>query len=212
MEKQITCKPIKIQGSIRRNEIVKRVVNTFIEVEYHQKGKGVTFRYPVENLPGNKYLYIVRPGHKKNFDFKVEVTEEMVLEEGKHNQIALDLRKKKQENQEKIKYFLQAIEEIYHCLENDVDRLLKRYSSLKQAFQIGAEPETILKILKWLFIMEDIVYWDVEGRAFLYNYLLYVINEHDEDRLDEAMKKVNKPDRLKSFMKKAGIIWVPYKD
>ena len=58
-------------------------------------------------------------------------------------------------------------------------------------------------------IMEDIVYWDVEGRAFLYNYLLYVINEQNEDRLEEAMEKVNKPDRLKSFMKKAGITWSP---
>jgi len=212
MEKEITCNPIKIQGSLPRNEIVKRVVNTFIEVEYHQKRKGITFRYPVENLPDNKYLYIVRPGLKKNFDFKVEVTEEMALEEGKHNQIALDLRKKGQENQEKFKNFLQAIEEIYHCSENDVDRLLKKYTSLKQAFQTGAEPETILKILKWLFIMEDIVYWDVEGRAFLYNYLLYVTNEQDEDRLEEAMKKVKTPDRLKSFMKKAGIVWIPYKD
>jgi len=57
--------------------------------------------------------------------------------------------------------------------------------------------------------MEDIVYWDVEGRAFLYNYLQYVTGEDDEDRLSEAMSKVKDPDRLKSFMKKANIDWVP---
>ncbi|MBE9512721.1 MAG: hypothetical protein IMY77_01485 [Chloroflexi bacterium] len=58
--------------------------------------------------------------------------------------------------------------------------------------------------------MEDIVYWDVEGRAFLYNFMLYVANESDENRLREAMEKVKNPDRLKSFMKKAGMTWIPY--
>jgi len=37
-----------------------------------------------------------------------------------------------------------------------------------------------------------------------------VANEIDEDRLEEAMLKVKDPDRLKSFMKKAGIAWMPY--
>ncbi len=212
MKKDITSKRIRIQGSLHRNEIVKKVVNTFIENEYHQKGRGVTFRYPVEKLPNNKYLYISRPGHKKNFDFKVEITEEMVVEEGKHNQIALSLREMKRYNPKKFKVFLEAIGKIFHCTENDVDRLIKRYPNLKQSFQNGVTPEIILKILKWMFIMEDIVYWDVEGRAFLYNYLLYVINEEDEKRLEEAMEKVKTPDRLKSFMKKANIIWTPYKD
>jgi len=212
LKKEITCGSIKIKGSMPRNEIVKKVVNTFIKVEYSKKGKGIIFRYSVENLPGSKYLYITRPGHKKNFDFKVEVTPEMVLEEGKHDQIALDLRGKKRDNQEKFSDFLQAIKKIYHCSENDVDRLLETFPSLRKAFKTGADVEILLKIIKWLFIMEDIVYWDVEGRAFLYNYLLYVINEEDEDRLKEAMDKVKTPDRLKSFMKKAGIVWTPYKD
>jgi hypothetical protein len=212
MKKGITSKRIRIQGSLHRNDIVKKVVNIFIENEYHQKGKGVTFRYPVEKLPKNKYLYISRPGHKKNFDFKVEITEEMVIEEGKHNQIAMSLREAKRDNPKKFNVFLEAMSKIFHCTENDIDRLIKRYPNLKQSFQNGVTPGNILKILKWMFIMEDIVYWDVEGRAFLYNYLLYVVNEEDEKRLEEAMEKVKTPDRLKSFMKKAGIIWTPYKD
>jgi hypothetical protein len=212
VKKEITCKQIKIQGSITRDEIVKKVVNTFIEIEYGQKGKGISFRYPVEKLPNNKRLYISRPGHKKNFDFKVEVTEEMVLEEGKHNQIALCLRDMKQDDPKKFNALLQAIETLFHCKENDVDKLVKKNLSLKQPSKTGVIPETILKILKWMFIMEDIVYWDVEGRAFLYNYLQYVINEEDEERLEEAMEKVKAPDRLKSFMKKASITWSAYKD
>ena len=210
MSKIIKCNRIKIKGDLPRNEIVRKVVNTFIKTEYQKKGKGVTFRYPVEKLPGNRHLFIARPGHKKNFDFKVEVTEEMGLKEGKHEQVVLDLRVKKQCNPQEFEDFLRAVEEVYHCSENDIDRLLPRYSNLKEAFDTGAEVEVILKILKWLFIMEDIVYWDVEGRAFLYNFMLYVANENDENRLREAMEKIKNPDRLKSFMKKAGMAWIPY--
>jgi len=211
MGKIIKCNRIKIKGDLPRNEIVRKVVNTFIKTEYQKKGKGVTFRYPVEKLPGNIHLFIVRPGLKKNFDFKVEVTEEMGLKEGKQEQVVLDLRMKKQSNPQGFEDFMRVIEEVYHCSENDVDRLLTRYSNLKEAFGIGAEVEVILKVLKWMFIMEDIVYWDVEGRAFLYNFMLYVTSEDDEDRLKETMEKAKKdPDRLKSFMKKAGVAWMPY--
>jgi len=210
MMKTIECARIEIKGHMPRNEIVRKVVNTFIKTEYQEKGKGVTFRYPVEKLPDNRRLFITRPGHKKNFDFKVEVTEEMGLKEGRHEQVVLDLRMKKQRNPQEFEDFLRAIEEVYHCSENDIDRLLPRYSNLKEASGTGAEVEVILKILKWLFIMEDIVYWDVEGRAFLYNFVLYVVNENDESRLREAMEKVKNPDRLKSFMKKAGMTWIPY--
>ena len=210
MKKTIKCNKIEIKGCLPRHKIVRKVVGTFIKTEYQEKGKGVEFRYPVENLPDKKRLFIVRPGHKKNFDFKVEVTEEMGLKEGKHEQVVLDLRVKKQCNPQEFEDFLRAVEEVYHCSENDIDRLLPRYSNLKGAFDTGAEVEVILKILKWLFIMEDIVYWDVEGRAFLYNFMLYVANENDENRLREAMEKVKNPDRLKSFMKKAGMAWIPY--
>ena len=210
MKKIIKCNKIEVKGCLPRHKIVRKVVGTFIKTEYQEKGKGVEFRYPVENLPDNKRLYIVRPGHKKNFDFKVEVTEEMGLKEGKHEQVVLDLRVKKQYDPQEFEDFLRAVEEVYHCSENDIDRLLPRYSNLKGAFDTGAEVEVILKILKWLFIMEDIVYWDVEGRAFLYNFMLYVANENDENRLREAMEKVKNPDRLKSFMKKAGMAWIPY--
>ncbi|MFZ5800665.1 MAG: hypothetical protein ACOY3D_04725 [Candidatus Omnitrophota bacterium] len=56
--------------------------------------------------------------------------------------------------------------------------------------------------------MEDIVYWDNEGRAFLFNFLIYVAGESNNQRLKEALVKIKGPERLRSFMKKAGINWV----
>jgi hypothetical protein len=88
---------IEIKESLARHEIVRKVINTFIDTESQQRGKGVKFRYPVENLSINKQLFIFRPGglNKWNFDFKVEVTPELGLGKGSHDEIASDLRNKK---------------------------------------------------------------------------------------------------------------------
>jgi len=165
----ITGKMIEIKGSLARHEIVRKVVNAFIKTEYRKKGKGVVFRYSVEHLPNGQLLYIVRPGHKKNFDFKVEVDTSYGLGSGRHEDIAKDLRKKKSKNPRKFKKLWQTVTEIYHCKENDVDVILKKSGGLKNPFKSGAKPELLLKVIKWLFIMEDIFYWDGEGRAFLFN-------------------------------------------
>lgn len=50
MTHEITNRLIKISGCTPRNEIVQKVVNTFIKDEYFKKGKGIIFRYPVERL------------------------------------------------------------------------------------------------------------------------------------------------------------------
>ena len=59
----ITEEVIEIKGFLPRHEIVRKAVNTFIDTESQQRGKGVKFRYPVENLASvNKQLFIFRPG------------------------------------------------------------------------------------------------------------------------------------------------------
>jgi len=171
---------IEINGSLTRHEIVQKVINIFINTEYQQRGKGVQFRYPVEQLstnlqllPGNTQLFIFRPGglQKWNFDFKVDVTPDMGVGKGRHEDIASDMRNKKRENPKKFSQLQQAIDEICSCSENDVDRVLVKYPDLQTSFQTGAKVEVLLKVLKWMFIMEDIVYWNYEGRLKLYNYL-----------------------------------------
>lgn len=206
----ITGSRIEIKGSLARHKIVEKVVNTFIKTEYCKKGKGIAFRYPVENLPEGQ-LFIARPGHKKNFDFKVDVIRDFGLGEGSHIELAQDLRNKKKEDKQKFEDLLDAVTEIYNCSENDVDKVLVNYPNLGVSFKTGAKVEVILKVIKWLFIMEDIVYWDNEGRAFLFNFLRYVAKETNKNRLKEALEKVKNPDRLKSFMKKCGIEWIASK-
>lgn len=200
---------IKIKGSDPRHIIVKKVVNTFITKEYRKKGKGITFRYSVENLQNGRQLFITRPGHKKNFDFKVDVDPDLNLGEGSHLEIAKDLRNKKNENPKKFQDLFQMLTQIYNCTENDVDKILQKYSGIKKSFKTGAKVNVLLKVIKWLFIMEDIVYWDNEGRAFLFNFLKYVAEKTHNNSIKEVIEKVENPDRLKSSMKKANIDWIP---
>jgi hypothetical protein len=128
--------------------------------------------------------------------------------EGSHKEIAMDLRRKRKEKPRNFAELLATITQIYNCDENDVDALLKKHHHLQNSFRAGGPVEALLKIIKWLFIMEDIVYWDNEGRAFLFNFLRYVAQEKRERTLREALDSVKNPDKLKSFMKKSGIEWV----
>jgi hypothetical protein len=199
---------IIIKGNLPRHLIVKKVVNTFIKTEYQRKGKGIGFWYPVEKLPNCEMLCIVRPGRKKNFDFKVDVVSTHGFGEGSHKEIVEDLRRKGKENQKDFGLLLDAITEIYNCSESDVNVLMKKYRGLRNSFKTGGSIETLLKILKWLFIMEDIVYWDNEGRAFLFNFLKYVSQERSKKTLELALDSIKDPQKLKSFMRKTGIEWV----
>ena len=90
---------IRIIEPMGRFEIVKKAVTHFIEFEKDKKGKGIEFRYPVEELSIGKKLYIRRPGVKWNFDFKVEIPPDCGLEEGRHDQIAMLLRSIRDSNE-----------------------------------------------------------------------------------------------------------------
>lgn len=138
----------------------------------------------------------------------MEVFEKCGLGEGRHMEIAKDLRKKREENPKAFEQLFAAIQQIYDCVENDVGRIFRKHPDLKRVFRRGAKVEVILKVLKWMFVMEDIVYWDNEGRAFLFNFFRYVANETDTDRLEKAIMEVKTPERLRSYMRKSGLDWV----
>ena len=198
---------IEIAEPMPKHEIVRKVVNAFIDTEYRSKGKGIAFEYPVEDLPEGP-LCIFRPGRKKNFDFKVLVLPHYGLGAGKHEDVRDDVMRKKRENPMEFEMLWDAITEIYMCSDNDVDRVLAKYPGLGEAFETGADVEVLVKVLKWFFIMEDIFYWDHLGRDFLYNFLHYCVRETDSQALAAALEAVKKyPDKLARFMKSSGVEW-----
>jgi len=188
--------------------IVKEVVNAFIDFEEDKKGKGVVFKYPVEELSKGENLYIIRPGKKYNFDFKVDVKSEYMLEKGTHDQIALILRAIKKESGDEFSKLWSALIKVYDCTECDVSNILKETPiSLKTE----SDPEILLKVIKWLFIMEDILYWHFEGRAFLYNFFVYSVSELNESKFNDAIDKIRKrrlkPEQLKQMLGELNIKW-----
>lgn len=171
-KKVIRGPEIKIIEPMERFEIIKRVISSFIDFEKDKKGKGIEFKYPVENLIIGEKLYIRRPGVKWNFDL------------------------------------WSVISILYHCETNDVDLLAE-----KKLLKYRGDPliDALLKTLKWLYIMEDIIYWHYEGRAFLYNFLNYVINEKEELTLQNTLTALNQrklfPDKLKELLESSGLKW-----
>ena len=199
---------IRIIEPLERFEIVKRVVTHFIEFEKDKKGRGIEFRYPVEELSIGKKLYIHRPGVKWNFDFKVEIPSNCGVEEGRHDQIAMLLRSIRDSNEIEFNNVWSIISNLYHCKNNNVDAMLSE-TSISQINNISSD--VLLKVIKWLFIMEDIIYWHYEGRAFLYNFFRYVIFEANKEILKDTLDKIRqrkiKPDKIKKLLENIGLGW-----
>lgn len=199
---------IKIIEPLERFEIVKKVVTHLIEFEKDKKGKDIEFRYPVEELSIGKKLYIHRPGVKWDFDFKVEIPPNCGLEEGRHDQIALLLRNIKNSDEPKFNKIWNIVSNLYHCTNNDVNSMLNKACI---SYINNTAPDVLLKVIKWLFIMEDVIYWHYEGRAFLYNFLKYGVFETNDETLTEIIAKIGKggikPEKIKKLLQNMGIGW-----
>lgn len=164
--------PLKIKGTISRHEIVRKVINVFIDHEKRERGQGFKFRYAVEPLSlKNQKLYIRRPGglQKWNFDFVVEIISEYKIGKGTHKEIIKDFDNKKDENPKMFSKLMKALTNIYECKENDVDKVIAKYKGLRNAFQSGAKVDVLLKVTKWIFIQKDIVYWNYQGCSKIFN-------------------------------------------
>ena len=73
---------------------------------------------------------------------------------------------KKQENEYEFKQVISIVESIYKC--EDID--IKKYSKHIH-FDNGLPIEVTLKLIKWLFIEQDIRYWNYSGRATFFEYM-----------------------------------------
>lgn len=192
--------PRTFKGPHRRVYVIKTVVQTFIKTESRVNFKKEIVQYPVEFNSGVPIIYLMRPGYKKNFDFYVKL-----------ENIKYGLTKKKEvethveigaafdgiipRETTAIQKGLGSITDVYLGREYDVDKVVKfRDNELVKR----------VKALKWLFVMEDVLYWGYAGRAFLYNALNYYINTKNKT----GYEKYYDPGKLKRDLAKKGIDWV----
>ncbi len=123
------------------------------------------FKYFVEKLTDGRRIFLLRPTFlNKGIDFQVWV-EKMDGRNDKrpsHKDIFKDLKIKKEENLKDFPLMIKAIDRVWNC--EEPDEVLK---DIKLSFKKGFSPEMLLKILKWLFIEQDITYWNYDGRVML---------------------------------------------
>lgn len=152
----------------------KQLIEEFLKEQPGTTSSVTEYYYFVETLQNNKRIYLKRPtALNKGVDFEVRV-EDIQFRYGKygniistgnrpsHNDIRNDLEQKKSENPKEFYRLKALLDKTYNCQPID-DSEYKEYS-----FTTGHSVEIIFKSLKWLFIEQDVTYWNRSGRAMLY--------------------------------------------
>lgn len=161
-----------------RNEIRMKVVNELAK-EVPGKGKNKLsskYTYYVETLNDNRRIYLRRPAFLYNgFDFVVCVEDINFNPLGRrrncptHQDILNDLNGKYFEDPKKYEILFSALSATYSCTYVDFEPIDSLY------FESGFPCDLLIKTLKWLFIEQDIRYWNYSGRDMLWKYI-YDIN------------------------------------
>lgn len=154
-----------------RNEVRMRVVNQLAK-ETPGKGKGddaSRYKYFVETINDGRRVYLRRPANLHyGFDFVVHVEDTNFNIDGrkrtnpKHDDIIEYLEKKYNEDKLKYQQLYELMEKVYLC--QDIDSCSYEFIDFSDGFSV----DMILKVLKWLFIEQDIRYWNYSGRDMLW--------------------------------------------
>lgn len=164
-----------------RNEVRMRLVEE-LSKEVPGNGKddyASRYTYYVEKLLDGRRIFLRRPANLHNgFDFLVCVENTNFSDKGKrkrnfpkHDEIVNDLLMKKSESPQQFFQLMKMIEEIYLCRKNYQASDFKCFS-----FRQGFPVDLIALTLKWLFIEQDIRYWNYSGRGMLWTGLSQIIN------------------------------------
>ncbi len=158
-----------------RNELRKYVVLKFME-ENPGRGTGKfvsRYKYIVERFSDGRKLYLIRPAqYKMGFDFQIWMenwNKSNLNKMPSYQDIIQDLKYKQEENHYNFNILLNGIEKIYIC--EDDDRIIDWLKAKKINFSTGENVDVLLKIIKWMFIEQDIRYWNFSGRLKLKNFI-----------------------------------------
>lgn len=160
-----------ISNSGTRNEVRMRVVD-LLSKEMAGEGRGELasrYKYYVERLSDGRRIFLSRPAFMHNgFDFVVRVEGMNFAREGRrrdapsHEDMFLDLQEKKEQSLDRYKRLYALLRQVYTC--QDVSDDIMRGVQIN----VGMSAEMILKVFKWLFIEQEIRYWNYSGRDMLW--------------------------------------------
>jgi hypothetical protein len=139
------------------------------------------YRYFVETCEDGKRVYLLRPTYlNRGFDFQVNVegfnsltrkAKGATREMPSHDDVIDDLQAKAKSNPKLRDELFSAVCDVYDCIEPD--EILAKRPALRKC--VGGLPiDKTLRIIKWLFIEQDLTYWNGVGR----NMFMSAIEEH----------------------------------
>jgi hypothetical protein len=166
-----------------RKNIRDSIVDLFKSERAGQGKKADSTRvmYCMEKTLNDEIIYLQRPAYlNKGFDFTVNVKSynfkaptkknpHRLTHTPRHDSIFYPLNLLKTANVTDFNLMQVAIDKIYYC--EDPSNLLQQnqFLSLNNQYIDGTEYETLLKVIKWLFIEQDITYWSFSGRKMFYD-------------------------------------------
>lgn len=155
-----------------RKELRKQVINLFLD-EDPGTGTGsycTKYEYITKTLLSGENVFLKRPAQFNNgFDFTVHVSNINFNIGGRyttrptHQNIIDDLSSKKEKNKAQYQQLITQIDLIYNCLEPEITDF---------DFKIGFDVDLLLECVKWLFVEQDVTYWNYSGRNMLYQAIL----------------------------------------
>jgi len=154
-------KELKISDETRKG-LRRKVLDAWQDEEENSR-----YRYNVETAKDGKEIYLLRPTWlNKGLDFQVNLEgfKSKSQQAPKHGDLIGDLADKKNESPEKYRQLREMIDLVYGCVEPEE---AQKYPDL--SFKAGLPVDAILKLLKWLFIEQDLTYWNNSGRRMFMN-------------------------------------------
>jgi hypothetical protein len=158
-----------------KKEYREKLIQLFLKEAPGSSEEVTEYFYFVDTDNAGHRIYLKRPtALNKGVDFEVRV-EGVQFRYGKYNNeistgnrpshedIYNDLASKKAEDATKFALLKPLFEKIHNC-EEVTDAEYAQFS-----FSNGISVKLLMKCLKWLFIEQDITYWNRSGREMLYN-------------------------------------------
>jgi len=150
------------------------VLSKWAEESAGDVGIKMRYRYNVENFGEDGIVYLHRPAFlNKGCDFIVYCEPAIPRLDGKkfknprHQDLIDEIQLILNENFGLKNELLHAIVAIHDC--NDTDAVVRRLCSNIKNDPLSLRLERLLKVLKWLFIEQDITDWNTSGRKMLMN-------------------------------------------
>lgn len=174
-----TKKTVSINAS-SREEYHRQLIMLFLEEEHGTSEEWNYYDYYVETGENGKKIYLHRPAYKnKGMDFEVRVEDYQfrygkygnVISSGNrpsHSEIWNDVHEKVVENPGDGQKLKELITDIYNCEEPN-EALMDSCH-----FTTGLPLDLLLYTIKWLFIEQDMTYWNQSGREMNYNGLMEI--------------------------------------